>query len=169
MASAVYDGLLVLAVLMVLTVILFAFQGRARVAPLTVAQMGLWGYLYRAAVALAIAAYFGSTWTYRGQTLGMKAWRIRLASVDGTAPKLSRALVRLALTSLVYVPLIGGVGVYMMHHGHDKQPLWFGLPLVVNFAVARLRGGATLVDRLSGTRVLRADGASERGGSRPPQ
>jgi len=162
-ASAVYDGLLVLAVLMIVTLILLAFQGRARVSPLTVAQMGIWGYLYRAVVGVAIAAYFGWTWSYRGQTLGMKAWRVRLTAADGHPPTLARALVRLGLASFIYVPLIGGIGLYMRSHGIDKTPLLWGVPLVVNFAVGFLGTGGTLVDRVSGTRILRAMRSSERG------
>jgi uncharacterized RDD family membrane protein YckC len=162
-ASALYDGLLVLAVLMVVTLLLLAFQGRARVSPLTVAQMGIWGYLYRAVVAVAIAAYFGSTWTYRGQTLGMKAWRVRLIAANGHPPKLARALVRLVFASLVYVPLIGGIGLYMKGHGIDKTALLWGVPFIVNLVVGFWGTGGTLVDRVSGTQILRGIRPTERG------
>jgi uncharacterized RDD family membrane protein YckC len=48
------------------------------------------------------AAYFVLSWTYGGQTIGMRAWRLRVASADGSRLSVIRALLRfvVALVSL---------------------------------------------------------------------
>ena len=73
-AALVYDSLLLVALLMVFTgASLFFTHGNA-VIPQTA---GAWEYLYRAGLALVIAAYFIGNWIHSGQTLGMRAWHIR--------------------------------------------------------------------------------------------
>lgn len=49
------------------------------------------------------AAYFVISWARGGQTIGMRAWRLRVVTVDGARVPWSRALLRLlvALVSLI--------------------------------------------------------------------
>jgi len=47
--------------------------------------------LYLLAVAFA---FFGGFWTHGGQTIGMRAWRIRVVDVNGDAISWERALLR---------------------------------------------------------------------------
>lgn len=60
------------------------------------ATRGMLRHELQALVALALAAYYLFSWLRGGQTLAMKAWRIRL--VDVTPRK---ALVRLVLAALL--------------------------------------------------------------------
>lgn len=88
LAAAVYDGLLLLALWMVallLDVVLRDLLGLERE----------WHAL-RAYVFLIGFVFFGWFWTHGGQTLGMRAWRLRLRRADGHAPRWTSALARYA-------------------------------------------------------------------------
>ncbi|MDH4173194.1 MAG: RDD family protein [Betaproteobacteria bacterium] len=120
LASVLYEALLVLAVAFFAG---SAFYFASRGAPLE-------GWLLRAHQAFLIAvfaAYFLWCWLRGGQTLAMKAWRIRLIEVT---PR--KALLRFLL-ALVLVPT--GVGVAWALVDRDRQ---------------------FLHDRMAGTRLVRA-------------
>jgi uncharacterized RDD family membrane protein YckC len=73
-----YDGLVVLALLMIATLVALPVTGtdvRAGRHPgFTLYLLGVW------------FAYVGSCWRYSQATLGMRAWRIRLVGQKGAAP-----------------------------------------------------------------------------------
>ena len=120
LAALVYDALLLFALLFAATVpVLIATGGRA-VAP-NEPTYTLW--------LLAVSyAYLGWCWTRSGQTLGMRAWRMRVRTRDGRRLGWRHALARFA-AGLVS---IGAAGAGL---------LW----------VAFDRDGLSLHDRLSGT------------------
>ena len=97
----VYDGLLVLAVLMIVTACFLPFTGGEAVtwdrAPLLALQ-------YWAALVVAILAYFGLPWTQRGQTLGMATWRLRVQRDDGFLLTWRDVAVRLGASVLSWLP-----------------------------------------------------------------
>lgn len=152
LAAATYDGLLVLAVLMVLTALL---QVLTHGAAITRASVGAFEYVYRAALVLCVAAYFGSAWTRSGQTLGMKAWGIRLHTAAGGRPGWRDAALRLLYASPLYLLAIAGVLLLIAHRGGWLVLLACALPLVLSFAWNGVTGAGTLHDRWSRTRVLR--------------
>lgn len=99
LAAAVYD-LFPLIGLWMLTVglAMLAVHGGVDVAhPSPLYRNGL-----RAALLAVTAAYFVLSWVRGGQTIGMRAWRLRVVSADGTPLPWRRALLRfvLALCSL---------------------------------------------------------------------
>ena len=47
------------------------------------ATAGNWAYVYRAGLVLVIAGYYALNWLRSGQTLGMRAWRLRTVSASG--------------------------------------------------------------------------------------
>jgi uncharacterized RDD family membrane protein YckC len=51
----------------------------------------------RAALLAVTAAYFVLSWSRGGQTIGMRAWRLRVVSIDGAPLPWPRALLRFAL------------------------------------------------------------------------
>ena len=51
---------------------------------------------YLAAVVIAFYAYF---WTNGGQTIGMKAWRLRVQNSDGSDITLTQSLIRMATSA----------------------------------------------------------------------
>lgn len=55
---------------------------------------------YQPVQGLAVAAYFLVSWLRGGQTLGMRPWRIRIATSNGTRLTLWQALLRLAVAAL---------------------------------------------------------------------
>ena len=74
LASMVYDSLLVAAVLMVAAAALIIPYGSE------IRSGTLWFQIY---LVLACWAYFAVCWRMGGQTVGMRAWRIRLVTADG--------------------------------------------------------------------------------------
>ena len=75
-----YDGLLVLAVMMIVTACFLPLTGGEAV---TWQSFPLLAVPYWAMLVAAIVVYFGLPWTQRGQTLGMATWRLRVQRDDG--------------------------------------------------------------------------------------
>jgi uncharacterized RDD family membrane protein YckC len=67
---------------------------------------------FRAWLALVIVAFFAYFWTHGGQTLGMRAWRLRLVRADGGEPLLRDALMRLVCALVALAPV--GLGLWWM-------------------------------------------------------
>lgn len=152
LAAAAYDGLLLLAVLFLATgLLLFATHGEA----ITRARVGGWAYAYQALLAALVIGYFGVAWTSRGQTLGMKAWGIRVETAGGALPGWRTVLARLACAAPLYLALLGALLLYMAHRAGVAALLAGALPLLASFGAHALGGRGTLHDRLSGTRVVR--------------
>jgi uncharacterized RDD family membrane protein YckC len=76
-----YDGLLLIGVLMVATALFLPLTGGEAV---LAGRNPVLGWLYRAALLALIVGFFGVFWTLRGQTLGMASWRLRVERDDGT-------------------------------------------------------------------------------------
>ena len=71
-----YDALLLLGILFFATAVLFLFRGGQP------PQSGDLGY-FRFYLSIVVFVFFGWFWTRDGQTLGMRAWKIRLISETG--------------------------------------------------------------------------------------
>lgn len=56
-----------------------------------------WHLALQAALLAVTAAYFAVSWARGGQTIGMRAWRLRVVSSEGGALPWPRALLRFAL------------------------------------------------------------------------
>jgi uncharacterized RDD family membrane protein YckC len=94
LAAAIYDLFPLLALWMLTAgLVLLASHGSVDVAhpPLTY-RLGL-----RLALLAVTAAYFVVSWTRGGQTIGMRAWRLRVVDARGTALPWPRALLRFAI------------------------------------------------------------------------
>jgi uncharacterized RDD family membrane protein YckC len=99
LAAAVYDLFPLLALWMLTAaLVLFAAHGEVDVAHPPLA--------YRTALRVALlavtAAYFVISWARGGQTIGMRAWRLRVTTADGSRLPWPRALLRfgVAIVSL---------------------------------------------------------------------
>lgn len=99
LAAAIYDLFPLLALWMATAALfLIVVHGDVDVAhPPLGYRLGL-----RLALLAVTAAYFVISWTRGGQTIGMRAWRLRVTGADGAALSWPRALLRfvLALVSL---------------------------------------------------------------------
>jgi uncharacterized RDD family membrane protein YckC len=86
LAALAYDGLLLAAVLFVTTFLLLLWRGGQAFNP--------HDPLYTACLILTGGFFFGWFWTHGGQTLGMRAWKIKLVTVDGHRVGWRHAVVR---------------------------------------------------------------------------
>jgi len=146
LASMLYEGLLLFAVAFFAT---WTFQFAAG----TVQLEGWRRSLLQAFLLAVFAAYFLWCWLRGGQTLAMKAWRIRLV-----APGRSRLPPRLALLRFVYAALLVGVFLTTIAAAFQHRDPWLAF---ATFAVSGIGLGWALVDRdrqflhdrLAGTRL----------------
>jgi len=65
--------------------------------------------LYRAGLIGIWAAYYLIGWKRWGQSLGMRAWKLRVERTDGASLRWSDAFLRLAASLLAWLPLALGV------------------------------------------------------------
>jgi len=122
LAIILYDGIVVIAVAFFATLPVVLIRGGAvEGSPVFT--------LYLLAV---IFLFFGWFWTHGGQTIGMRAWRVRVIRDDGDSLRWSNAAVRYAAAILSWVALGAG--------------FWWSL---------LDRDGLTWHDRLSATRLQR--------------
>ncbi|MGD8690123.1 MAG: RDD family protein, partial [Gammaproteobacteria bacterium] len=128
LAAALYDSLLVLALLML---------GTAALLPLTGGEAlyfdNVWIETAFRLYLLALAfLFFGWFWTHGGQTLGMRAWKIRVLREDGRPLHWPDALRRFLWALAGWLP--AGLGVFWcLFDAHDR----------------------TFQDRMSHTRLVR--------------
>ena len=120
LAALVYDALLLFTVLFAATVPVLLVTGGRAVSPNSPAYS-----VYLLAVSFV---YLGWCWTRSGQTLGMRAWRMRVRTRDGGPLRWRRALGRF-IAALVS---IGAAGAGLLWVALDRDRL-------------------SLHDRLSGT------------------
>ena len=157
LAAASYDGLLLLAALMLVTALLQVFtHGQAIIRQ----RVGAFEYAYRGALALCVLGYFGSAWTRRGQTLGMKAWAIRVETESGTLPKLADVARRLACAAPLYLLFVTGLMLLIARRGGWWVLLGCVAPLAASYAWLLVTRRGTLHDRWSRTRVVRVGAGS---------
>ena len=155
LAALVYDGLLLLAVLFLGTLVLLPFTGGESITP---QDSGAWAYAYRGWVALLTLGFFGVSWTRRGQTLGMMSWKIRLLKDNGGLPGWKDAGIRLLSGAILLLcAVLGLVAVVRPQQsplGHWAATLL--LPAVANYLWMLFDPGSrSLQDRLTGCRVVR--------------
>jgi len=129
-AALVYDSLLIGALLLVYTVVIVLARGGA-----VTRDAGIWWYAYCAGEIVVIGAYYVINWVRSGQTLGMRAWRLRAVDASGRPLALAPAALRFLCGFLAWAPAALGV-------------LWLYLD----------GEHLALHDRLSRTRVVRLSG-----------
>lgn len=128
LGAVLYDGLLLVAVLMVTTALFLPFTGGRALDP---QERPVLEWIYRATLLLVTVAFFGVFWTRRGQTLGMASWRLRIEREDGGTLTWGHTVRRLAAALLSWLPF--GLG-YLWILVDPQRRAWH--------------------DRLSGTRIL---------------
>jgi uncharacterized RDD family membrane protein YckC len=106
LAALVYDLLLLAALLTVFTGGALFFTHGAALVPATV---GAWVYVYRAGLILVIAGYYLLNWLRSGQTLGMRAWRLRAVTGSGKPMTFKAAALRMVFGVLAWAPAALGV------------------------------------------------------------
>jgi uncharacterized RDD family membrane protein YckC len=127
LAAMVYDALLVAAVAMIAVALTLPLSGGEAVA----VHAGMQRTLMQAWIVLVTGGFFTWFWVHGGQTLGMKAWRMRVVRADGTALRWRDAVVRFAWA----VPSLAAAGLGLLWMVFDRDRM-------------------ALHDRLSRTRVV---------------
>jgi len=136
LGALVYDGLLVLAIVLTIAGLANLFAPRPEIADdaasVSLADMQtVSGPLLGSIIVIVVFTFFAYFWVRHGRTLGMQAWRLRVQTSDGFNITLQQAWKRFlaAIPALV----LFGIGY-----------LWMWLD----------PGRRTWPDRLSGTRVV---------------
>ena len=104
-AALIYDSFLLAAVLMIITFVPVMVTNQAMLPE----NVGPWAYVYRGVLGTAIAGYYGLNWTRSGQTLGMRAWRLRAVTDRGFPLGLRAALLRSIWGVVAWAPAALGV------------------------------------------------------------
>jgi len=106
-AAMFYDGLLLVAILMIATALMLPLTGGEAI---TSADHPWLELAYRLVIAGLVVLFFGTFWTRRGQTLGMASWRLRVEREDGALLTWGDTVKRLAAALLSWLPL--GLGYF---------------------------------------------------------
>ena len=97
LAAAIYDLFPLLGLWMLTAaLVLYAVHGEVDVAHPSLAYRSS----LQAALLVVSAGYFVLSWARGGQTLGMRAWRIRVVAAEGGALPWPRAVLRFAVAML---------------------------------------------------------------------
>ena len=108
--SLLYDSLLLFAVLFFATaIVMLVTRGHFNPASL----------LFQLYLILVCFWFFGWFWTHGGQTLGMRAWKIRIRQPSGAAISWGQAAQR-----FIVALLLGGLGLIWCLFRKDKQALY---------------------------------------------
>ncbi|MCY4467125.1 MAG: RDD family protein [Thiotrichales bacterium] len=110
-AALVYDALLLFAVLFAATVPAVFVTGGEAVGP---NHPAFTAYLFTVSY-----LYFGWCWTRSGQTLGMRAWRMRVRTREGEPLGWGRSLVRFTAAMVS----IGAAGIGLLWVAFDRERL----------------------------------------------
>ena len=101
----------------------------------------------------AVGAYFICSWR-SGQTLPMRAWRLRLVAKNGAAVPTRRVICRFALGSLAWCTAVFAA-IWIREHPASLAGWACLLPLTVALGWALIDAQKqTLYDRLSGTKLV---------------
>lgn len=105
LAALLYDGLIILAIEMLAGGLIVAILEALVAAGIMnygsyqdvsdlLARHPLWSYVYTAYLGSVWIGFFVYFWTKAGQTLGMRAWKLRIQNADGRLITTKQALVR---------------------------------------------------------------------------
>jgi uncharacterized RDD family membrane protein YckC len=153
LAAMAYEGLVVAAILLIAA---FPFTGAS-----TARLDGLTRHLFQAYLFLVLGLYFVWCWRRGGQTLPMKAWKLRVEDARGGPLATSRAILRYALAALAFGSSAVAAIVLLRHP--RELAAWAavapGLATLLWSAIDRDR--QFLHDRLAGTRIVAAEPAGK--------
>ena len=111
----------------------------------------------QAAVFIVVGLYFVYCWTHGGQTLALKAWRLRVARADGSPVRLGQAILRYLLAWHLFLPGLISIVLFPATPWLNLAALvlgMLGMLALVNLDPQR----QAVHDRLLGTRLLRVRG-----------
>ena len=129
LGAMLYDLLIVVALMFVVTALFLPLTGGEAITP---GDSGALERIYQAALLLVVVLFFGVFWTWRGQTIGMLAWRLRVERDDGSVLTWRDALLRLAGAGVSLAAL--GLGYFWIWIDRERlawHDRWSGTRVVV--------------------------------------
>ena len=151
LAALVYEATLLFGVVFGASYVLIAATGWTY--PLPAARR----WTLQAAVFIVVGLYFVYCWTHGGQTLALKAWRLRVARADGSPVRLGQAILRYLLAWHLFLPGLISIVLFPATPWLNLAALvlgMLGMLALVNLDPQR----QAVHDRLLGTRLLRVRG-----------
>jgi len=112
--AMVYDSFLVVASLMVVSIPFVMIFGEQ-----ALTHNPFLHTLYQLALLMTVFFFFGWFWTHGGQTLGMRAWRLRTLKLDDSPMNWSASALRFAAA----VPSLGMAGLGLLWLVFDPDRL----------------------------------------------
>ena len=144
----IYDAVLVLGVLFAVGYVVLASQQWSY--PLSFAQRAA----LQTALFVAIGIYFVFCWTRTGQTLALKAWRLKVVDIRGWPPSRGRAVARYLLAWHLWLPGLATAALMPNTAVSSLLALAGGFALLL--IPARIDDQRRLLhDRWTGTRIVR--------------
>lgn len=116
LAALAYDALLILALAFVVSALMLLVTGGRLGQPDRPSWL-LWAH--RIVLIAAVWGFFAWFWMHGGQTLGMRAWRLRLVSADGSAITWTQTVRRFAGATLSLAAL--GLGYWWILFDPEKR------------------------------------------------
>lgn len=117
LAAMTYDGLLLLAIWLIVSAVLVPFgtsQHAAQHHEISVTAPAFRRFVLFPALVLATWLFYGYFWVRVGHTLGMQTWRLKLTRLDGSRVRWSDAIARCAGACLF--PLVCGLLAQLAWH-----------------------------------------------------
>ena len=111
-------------------------------------------WILQAVLFVVIGAYFVYCWTHGGQTLALKAWRLRVARADGTPLSVGLALARYLLSWHLFLPGLISILLFPATPWLNLTALLLGMVGMLALIYLDPQRQAAH-DRLLGTRLLR--------------
>jgi uncharacterized RDD family membrane protein YckC len=103
-AALCYDALLVFSIWMLVTLAIIAMRGGEPVTP--------GNLLYQLALVVATGCFFVGFWVRGGQTLGMRAWRLKVQQASGSGVTWKTGTIRFAAG--IVSTLTCGLGLFWL-------------------------------------------------------
>ncbi|MGH8698698.1 MAG: RDD family protein [Burkholderiales bacterium] len=150
LAAMAYESLIVAAILLVAS---FAFLGAT-----TSRLEGLARHLFQGYLFLVLGLYFVWCWRRGGQTLPMKAWKLRVVRRNGAPLDTPRALLRYVLAASALGA--SAVAAAVLWREPATWLAWLALaPGVLTVLWSRVDAERQFLhDRLAGTKIVTSDG-----------
>ena len=157
LAAAIYDGLLIFFINLIVAVILVVIATPSEVSSQNQTQVLSSNFrhliLFPAMVVMTWL-FYGYFWRRRGQTLGMQTWRLKVIKPDGRLLNWSDSMGRCAASLIL--PSICGLAANILYHSEGAFALSLVFGFVGNYLWALINGRCLAWhDQLSATVVIR--------------
>jgi uncharacterized RDD family membrane protein YckC len=143
LVAMLYDSFLIAALLFIATAILLPFNHGEAVS----------GPLYNIYLLSILFIFYSGFWQKAGQTLGMKAWKIRIIDEYGNNPPWSIGFLRLFIASFLPVTALALNQLFNLITNSKTEAIICVFVFLMGYLV-RLVRPFTVHDRLSQTKVI---------------